>query len=388
MKILKLTGKLLIFLILALTAVMAIASSLMQDKAGKIILSGLNRNISTRVDVKDIRFSFLRRFPKASFELKNVLVHSSPGFDRKAFGYETDTLLFAESVSLELRLTDAMRGNYIIESVTFRNGTLNLLSDREGKINYEITASKDTDNDETYIDLRKTVLERMFITYRNLATDITIKGKTGKVGLKSKIKGDAIDFSATGEFLLKEFKLSNARTSLPVPAIFDVDLRSDKKGIKFNDGLLEIDDYRLALNGFISSDNVMDLSITGKNVDIAGVRKLLPESVSGYLSGYNPSGRLLLSCNIKGPVSRTQNPHVEMSWSLEDGKIEYTRNKRPKNSRDGCPLYKIEIEHCSRWTCRGSGYSGNKPCSCSWIVKLHSGKNRSNNRFFQNTRLK
>lgn len=325
MKILKLTGKLLAFLII-IAASMAAAAFLMQDEAGKIILSGLNRSISTRVDVRHLRLSFLRRFPKASFELSNVLVHSSTGFDKAAFGINSDTLLFAESVSLELRLTDALRGNYIIESVTARNGILKLLTDREGKVNYEISSSDTTSDDDTYIDLRKTVLENMLVSYRNLATEVSIRGNTGKVSLRSRIKGSAIDFNATGEFMLHEFILSNARTSLPVQTKFDVDLRSDEKGVKFNDGILEIDDYRLGLNGIISSDNILDLNITGRNIEIASFRKLLPGSIAAYISKYNPSGRLLLSCNVKGAVSRTNNPHVEMSWTLEEGKMDYAKS--------------------------------------------------------------
>ena len=90
----------------------------MQDTVAGIILRSLNKNISTKYEFKSVRLSFLKKFPKASLDLKNVFVHSSPGFDKTCFkGINTDTLLYAESATVEFSLTDVIRGIYDIDRI-------------------------------------------------------------------------------------------------------------------------------------------------------------------------------------------------------------------------------------------------------------------------------
>src|SRR5664279_3471308 len=110
MKLFLKIGKLVAAFILTVSIILLSASFLLKDKVGFIILKSLNKNLSTKLEVGTFKLSFLRKFPKASLELKDVLVHSSPGFNSAAFkGINTDTLLSARSVSLEFRLIDILK---------------------------------------------------------------------------------------------------------------------------------------------------------------------------------------------------------------------------------------------------------------------------------------
>jgi hypothetical protein len=75
MKIILKIGKLFAILILTVSIILFSASFLLKDKVGFIILKSLNKNLSTKLDVGSYNLSFIRNFPKASLELKNVLVH-------------------------------------------------------------------------------------------------------------------------------------------------------------------------------------------------------------------------------------------------------------------------------------------------------------------------
>ena len=81
MKLFLKIGKLLAVLILTVSIILLAASFLLKDKVGFIILKSLNKNLSAKLDVGSYKLSFLRKFPKASLELKDVLVHSSPDFN-------------------------------------------------------------------------------------------------------------------------------------------------------------------------------------------------------------------------------------------------------------------------------------------------------------------
>lgn len=323
MKLLNLTGKLLVILVLSVSVILFAASVILQDKIVDIIITSLNRNLSVKLEAGNSRLSFLKRFPKASIELRKVLVHSSPVFDKKEFtGTDTDTLLYSESIFLDFSITDIIRGKYDIESITAKKGFIRLYSDNNGRVNYEISKPDANSNSENVtIDLQKIILENIDATYNNLATELIINGNIKNGKLKSRISGDKIDFNASADFLLTGFKLYNTTVTHPINTRLDVDLQSTNKGIKFNKGTLELDDYNFALDGFISSDDVLDLRIAGNNIDISNILNYLPDRFRNKASSFNPSGRAMLSCYIKGPVSSTENPHVQIDCSLSNGRI-------------------------------------------------------------------
>jgi hypothetical protein len=321
MKLLKLTGKVLIILILTVSALLFAASFLMQEKVGDLIISSLNKNISVKLEAGSFHLSFLRKFPQASLELKKVLVHSSSGFDRKQFRVGTDTLLFAEKVFMEFSISDIIRSNYNIEAITAKKGLLRLLSDSTGRVNYELSKPGNTEGEELTIDLQKIILEDIEASYNNRATELIIAGTVKSGKLKSRISGNNIDFSATGDLVVKGFQLYNTTVTHPLLTNISVSLISNKDGIRFNKGSLTIDDYTFGLNGFISADNVLDLNISGNNIDIANILRYLPDKYLEKATAFKPSGKLTVNCSIKGAVSGTANPHVEVYCRLDNGRI-------------------------------------------------------------------
>ena len=112
----------------------------MQNKIGGIILKSLNKNISTKLEIRSFKLSFLRKFPKASLEFKDVYVHSSDDFNSSEFaGINTDTLLTAKFVSLEFSIFGFLRGDYNIERLSAREGRMNFFTDKSGNVNYNIS---------------------------------------------------------------------------------------------------------------------------------------------------------------------------------------------------------------------------------------------------------
>lgn len=323
LKILKLAA----ILIITVSVILFAASKLMQDKVADIILKSLNQNVSTKLHIGTFRLSFLRKFPKASLELRDVLVHSSPDFNSAAFaGVNTDTLLAARNVSVEFKLTDILFGNYKIERIRAKGGKMNFFTDAEGRVNYDISVSnKKSGSDNLTIDLEKVYLADIGSYYNNLATRLIINGVVRKGILKSRIHGDNIDFVASGEIQSDSIQLYSTRINKTIVAEFDIDLQKTKKGISFKKGSLHIDNYDLALDGFISSGNIYDLRIKGHNIDIARIRNYLPDKYQDMLSGYNLKGTLVLDSKIKGLMTRTSNPHAEVNFRLDKGSVEYTR---------------------------------------------------------------
>jgi hypothetical protein len=328
MKIVFKIFKLFAILIFTVSVFLFAASRLMQDKVADIILKSLNQNISTKLHISSFRLSFLNKFPDASLELRDVFVHSSPNFNSGAFtGINTDTLLIVKNVSVEFKITDIIRGNYEIERIRGRAGKMNFYTDSEGKVNYDISSGiKKSGSDNFTINLEKVYLADIRSFYNNLATKLIINGVVRKGTLKSRINGENIGFTAGGEVQIDSLQLYNTTINKKIITNVDIDLQKTKTGISFKSGNFHIDNYDFGLNGFISSDNIYDLKVTGHNIDISQIRNYLPDKYLKMLSNYDPRGILVIDSRINGLMTRTKNPHMETTFRLEKGRITYGKS--------------------------------------------------------------
>jgi hypothetical protein len=309
-------------LIIAIFIVLVSAPFLLQKKVAGIILNSLNQNLLTKLDVGSFKLSFLHKFPKASLDLKNVLVHSSPGFDSKQFSESnTDTLLFARFVSMEFSITDIINGKYDIERISAKTGQAYFYTDTTGGDNFNISAGKGNPNDVFTINLERINLTNIKAHYNNLAIKLRIDGFINNGKLKSKISGDNVDFIAVSAMDINYFQLFNTSISRPVAVGLNLILQSSKSGFLFKKCILSLQNNQVGLEGLVSHDNTLDLSISAHNIDIAALRNYLPDNYIKLFSNYNPKGSIIADCKIKGPLNKTSSPHIEINYRLNNGHI-------------------------------------------------------------------
>ena len=317
--------KLLAIIVIVITTALFVASFVMQDTVAGIILRSLNKNISTKYEFKSVRLSFLKKFPKASLDLRSVLVHSSPGFDKTCFtGINTDTLLYAESASVEFSLLDVARGIYDIDRIGVKDGSLNLFTDTLGAVNYEISVEEENNTSGNFIlNLDRINISNVKAVYNDLGTRLLIKGLVDNGRLKTRITGNDIDFTAEGGFTIDLFRLHEFTIAKSINAEADLKLFRSGQGILFRESTLKLDDYVFGLAGTISDDDVYDLAITGNQIDIAVIKDYLPEKHKAVLVDYNPSGILNLKGLVRGPSTPVVNPGIEVRFDVENGFVTY-----------------------------------------------------------------
>ncbi|HUV00325.1 MAG TPA: AsmA-like C-terminal region-containing protein [Bacteroidales bacterium] len=336
LKILKITS----ILIFSVLIVLFSASLILQDEVADYVMKALDLNFQTKLETESYRLSLIKRFPRASVEMKNVLVHSSPGFDRSAFGeINTDTLLSAKSASFVCKMINILRGDYTFTRINIRSGNLNLFTDTAGRINYEFSKEKGdkTGEEEVTLNLKRVNLSDVRVVYNDLNADLVIKSKIGNSRIRSRISDDKIEFDGNSDMVFEFFRLGGFAIRQNIPALLEVGLNKNVKGIFFKKSTLSVDNWDIILTGFIASDNYLDLNVSGKNIDISKITDLLPEKYRKTASEYHPSGILEIDSKIKGVSSRTNNPHYEISWSLNNAHIDYNKSdlKIDKFSFDG-----------------------------------------------------
>jgi hypothetical protein len=312
--------------VILLAACLFSASLLLQNKVAGRILKSFNNDIQTKFEFGSARLSFLRNFPKASIELSNVTVHSSHGFNSGSFkNINTDTLLYAKSVSAAFSITDIIHGVYNIDRLSVKDGRLNVYTDASGNVNYDI--SNDTLNDGSAgsltINLEKINVSRVSALYNNLATKLIIRGVFENGKMNSLIAGDDIDFTASSDIRIERFSLFDFTIRRNLGSKIDISLHSSPKGILIRKGNMKVDGINLGISGFISEDDNIDLLVKGENIDLSGIKKYLPDSLNKKLSEYNPSGILNIKGTLKGPLARTRNPRIDILFDIAKGHVSY-----------------------------------------------------------------
>jgi hypothetical protein len=318
-KILKITA-ILIFTVIIL---LFLVSLMMQNKVAGLLLKTVNRNFQTRIEAGSYRLSLLKRFPRATIELKNVLVHSSPTFDKSVFGaMNTDTLLYARSAMLDFRMSDLLRGEYTFEGIMVKSGRLTLYTDTSGHYNYVIAKQNGKSENSHYsLNLNRIILSNVEVLYHDLNLRLIVKVLVSNSKAKSRITEKEIDFEGPIDTEFRYFRLKNYIIAWPFEARLDVGVNRNKKGYFFRKSVMHLKEGNLVLNGYIASDNFFDIIITGNGMDFSGIRKYLPSVYSDRISEFRPAGEIDLSYAVKGKSSKRVDPHYDLKFSLKNGHV-------------------------------------------------------------------
>ena len=138
-KIALLTGGLLLLLL----AVLVVYTSLRQEKITAALTRKVNEAVNTKISYGNLRLTVLSSFPNIGARFDNLLVAPSPYYDRTQFaGDNTDTLLYASSLSLKISLPSLLTGTIAVKAITVSDGEISMLTDKRGDINFEVLAGR------------------------------------------------------------------------------------------------------------------------------------------------------------------------------------------------------------------------------------------------------
>ncbi|HOW09644.1 MAG TPA: AsmA-like C-terminal region-containing protein [Bacteroidales bacterium] len=342
--------------LISLVVVLFVLSLILQNRVGGIVLHSLNSTLQTKIETESFRLSLIRKFPKATVELKNIAILSSPGFDRKAFrGINTDTLLKARSASVDFRMPDLIRGAYTFTRIGIKGGELNLFTDEAGNYNYSFSKSSGNGGKSLMLNFNRINVSDLKFSYDDRRPGLLIKGVFRYGRFKSRIRNEVIDFEGSSEtrfdlFVLKDFAIRHS-----IPARVQVGLNRNAKGVFFRKSSITVENWDFLLTGFVADDNFIDIGITADNIDISKAVNLLPEKQRKALSAFDASGSLKFNWSIKGRPTRSEDPHYDIRWSLKNAQI--------KNRRSNIRLEKLSFE--GEYT----NGTGNSPVTSSLSVR-------------------
>jgi AsmA-like protein len=332
-KILKITGIILLLLIVALFAI----PYLFEDQIKAKIAEAINKNVDAKVSFADADLSLFRNFPQATVSVEKLLIINKAPFDG-------DTLVSLGELSLEMSIKELFKGKdepMNIEAVSTENGVVNILFNKDGINNFDIAIKEEKEQDNSKSDplslkIKQYEVKNMRFTYYDERSKI-------------KMVIDSLNHKGTGDFTNSKLDLtttSKAKVSLDmdkvnymknVPlsldAVLGIDMNQNKYTFKNNKAL--INKLPLEFDGFLrlaDEGQEYDLTFKTPTSDFQNFLGLIPSAYSGSLDNVKTTGSFSVKGFAKGMLTETTVPKFNIEMASNDASFQYPN--LPKSVQD------------------------------------------------------
>ncbi|MFI5152866.1 MAG: AsmA-like C-terminal region-containing protein [Chitinophagales bacterium] len=326
----------LISFILIVVAAIAVLN-FQQQRLVKLAVKELNKELKGELVLDSSQISVFQNFPYVSIALKHVKF-----YECKLSG--SKPIFEAEKIFVGFSLSDILKQEYRAKVIFMKNGHIDLLQDRTGKLNI-IEAAKLNDDTNTSanktsgelnLDLKKIVLKNMNISFLDQQSGRRLISHIDKI--KSSFQSDSlqflgdlqgalfVDYTRPGDSSL--FRHKHLETDLQLSfekATKKLDLRECK---------LRLEDAVFIISGTadLQHDNLVDLKFSGDKTELSQLFAFAPEKLAKELKHFKYDGHLDFKGAVKGRLQSGKLPHIELSFSCKNAWLHNKETSRKLDS--------------------------------------------------------
>jgi len=309
---------------ISLVIILYLVSVIFEAKISGIFISELNKNLSAPVSTGDLNFSLLRRFPRASLELENILVKSPRLQDEKSVNVYPDTLLYAGKMILTLKIAPLIKKKYIVDRINIDMAIINISKGPSGKMNTDIyEKSVPSDSAAMNLNINNININNSSFTYSVRESGFFIAGIVNSSSNKLLMEEGITKLQSKSSTVISTlntgggFKLNDS-----YPLKFHADLVFSEDSIKIGPAEINVDGVQLQGDCRIGkSEKELSISLeTGK----ANIRKfagiIIPRS-KDHIDKYGIDGLMTSSLSLKGSYAKSSPLILTANLELEKGLV-------------------------------------------------------------------
>ena len=248
------------------------------------------------IQVDDIDFSVIKKFPYASIELKNLLVMDV---------YDTDTLLKIEKLFLKLNAVDVFNKSYALQELELRNGFARIVTEQDGKTNYQIWKSSKDSSQSSTINLNRVQINNVQVQYTDHKRKIDIKTLAEETELKGTIEKGVFKTQINGLFQTGDLSVRKENYIRDQSLSIWLTLEATKKRATFN-GSVIVDGIALSYEGKV--ENGYMVNISGKDIAIEKGLSYVPKRYLKPIEGYLLDGALDFDLQLENQKNSIKRP--------------------------------------------------------------------------------
>jgi hypothetical protein len=289
-----------------------------QDEVKQLIVSEINKNINTEVSVRNISFSVLRKFPRASVEFRDVLIKVPRDYDHsESHSFSSDTLFTAQNLFLQFNIVDIFRQRYRVTNINARGGVLYLEVNDGQQENYRFWKSSESSAEEFNLDLQDVRLANYRFRFGNHLKGLHIDSDLKRLEMKGDFSQSSYRLKGTVHGINREFRHQELVYSGEQEVTAKVALNVNNDLIGIEEGTIEFAGIRLSASGeYDKGENgAIDINLLGQGLDISSFIRLLPGKNQADLDLYQFNGKFDLEATWSGQISKTRSPSVMAVFS-------------------------------------------------------------------------
>ena len=313
--------------VIAIFISLVLVAELAEDAIVNRALKEVNSSVSAQVDISDISFSLLKRFPLATIEFQDILVTST--WTEKDSITTKDTLLNAQKLYVSLDAIALLKGKFDVKRFDLEEGACTYCIDKEGNTNFDFILSEfdnnsnESSSDGLDIDLKKIIIKDFNLLYKDFQNSIqariffeknTAKLKLNQNLYQAQIKGNARCTDCRfADMPLQKMKMLDLRYQF---IILNGKLRIEALNL-LSDGV----DINLIGNIDLNKNFLADIQIQNSNINLDRVSKYIPHT---FLCEYDIKkivGLLSLNASIKGELLDSLLPQIDVNLILNKGEF-------------------------------------------------------------------
>lgn len=352
-KILKVTGILLLVLVVAAIAI----PFLFKGKIMSIVKTELNKQLEADVDFKDVDISLIRHFPRLAVALEDLqVVNRAP--------FPGDTLISVKKIDVALNLMSVIKGEtYDIYNVNIEAPRIHAIINKDGKANWEITKPDtaqvnpaDTAATKFAMRLQQYKIEDAYIEYTDRQGDMGLIIENLDHSGKGDFTQDLFTLTTTTEAEAVTFRYGLIPYLLRTHTKMDADIQVDNKTSTYTiqQAKASLNNLQLTAQGSFKLVNDstygMDLSMKAPSTQFKDILSLVPAIFMTDFEKIKTSGTASFDGFVKGTYSATQMPAFSLNLNVKDGFFQYPDLPKPVkniqialkvNNPDGVPDHTI-----------------------------------------------
>jgi len=339
--------------VVALLVLIGIAASILYSQQRRLVglaVKELNKQLPGELVVGGSNISPFRNFPYISIRLQDVQFYRNKRKTGKPI-YE------AERMYVGFSLPDILQQKYHVKVIFLKNGHLDLVQDRHGRLNIveasrmstDTAAVTDTAATELDLDVKKVVLRNMRIAFLDQQSGHRVAADIDRI--KSSFRVDSVHIYADlqGQMLVDYTRPGDTTLFRHKRLAADIRLSYDKPGqlLELPVGSLQLEDAVFNITGKadLAHDNMVDFKIRGDKPDFRQLFAFAPENVARELEHFRYNGHLTFEGAVKGPLKNGQLPLITLSFSCNNAWLHNTKADKRLDSLAFKGYYTNGAEH-------------------------------------------
>ncbi len=296
---------------------------LLNDKIRELFVREINKQLTTEVQVDQVKLSVFRDFPYASVRFNGVRLNEAVNRPNKG------VLMKAGVISLRFGLLDLLRSKFTVSNVFIKDARFNMRAYADGSDNYHFwksSSSSSSGGKDFTVDLQRIDIRNSRITYRDELSGHDLRVILHEAAMKGRFSNKNYLLETTGDMLIEQLTTSNTTYIHDRPAKLNLSLNvNNREGLyTLKKGILGLNDLQLSTTGWLiirSDRRDMDFSVAASEATLAELISTIPAKYRKKLDGYRFEGRGKVSVSIKGKFNGNHVPAIKASLILNDGII-------------------------------------------------------------------